>query len=72
MNYLSGMLQNSMEGKGNIVTMREVTKEGDSPVEQGGTKGGTREGKSIQERQVGIGWSPHKEQRRSMGVILQR
>ena len=62
-----------MEGRGNIVTMKEVTKEGDSPVEQGGIKGGTREGKSIQERQVGMGRFPHKkEQRRSMGVVLQR
>ena len=62
-----------MEGRGNIVTMREVTKEWDSPVEQGSTKEETREGKSTQERQVGIGWSPHmKEQRRSMDIVLQR
>ena len=27
-----------MEGGGNVVTMREVTKERDSPVEQGATK----------------------------------
>ena len=62
-----------MEGRGNIVTMREVTKERDSPVEQGGTKEETREEKNTQERQVGIGWSPHeKEQRRNMDAILQR
>ena len=62
-----------MEGWGNIVTMREVTKEQDSPVEQGGTKEETREGKSTQERQVGIGQSPHKkEQRRSMVIVPQR
>ena len=62
-----------MEGRGNMVTMREVTKEWDSPVEQGGTKEEIREGKSTQERQVGIGRSPHKkEQRKSMDVILQR
>ena len=62
-----------MEGRGNMVTMREVTKEWNSPVEQGDTKEETREGKSTQERQVGIGWSPHKkEQRKSMDVILQR
>ena len=28
-----------MEGGGNVVTMREVTKERDSPIEQGTTKG---------------------------------
>ena len=35
-----------MEGRGNVVTMREVTREGDSPVEQSNTKEEIREGAS--------------------------
>ena len=62
-----------MEGRGNIATMREVTKEGDSPVEQGDTKEEVQEEKNRAGKQVSIDWSPHKkEQKRSKGVVLWR
>ena len=62
-----------MEGRGNIVTMREVTKERDSPVEQGDTKEEIQEEKNTVGKQVGIGQSPHKKgQKKSKDVILQR
>ena len=62
-----------MEGRGNIATMREVTKEGDSPVEQGDTKEEVQEEKNRVGKQVSINWSHHKkEQKRSKGVVLRR
>ena len=62
-----------MEGRENMVTMREVTKEGDSPVEQGDTKGEVQEERSRMGRQVSINRSlGRKEQKRSMDVILWR
>ena len=62
-----------MEGRENVVTMREVTKEQDSPMEQGDTKEETREEKNILGKQVGIGQSPcKKERRRSRDIILLR
>ena len=41
-----------MEGRGNTVTTREVTKEWDSPVKQGDTKEEIEAEESSQERQV--------------------
>ena len=35
-----------MEGRGNVVTMRDVTRDGDTPVEQSNTKEEIREGAS--------------------------
>ena len=62
-----------MEGEGNTVTMREVTRERDSPVEQSDTKEETGGEKSSQGGQVSIGRSPGKrEQKRSKGVVLLR
>ena len=62
-----------MEGRGNMVTVREVTKEWDSPVEQGDTKGEVQEERSKMGKQVSINWSlGRKEQKRSMGVVLWR
>ena len=51
-----------MEGEGNAVTMREVTRERDSPVEQGDTKEETRGEKSSQGKRVSIGRSPGKRE----------
>ena len=62
-----------MEGRGNMVTVREVTKEGDSPVEQGDTKEEVQEERNGTEEQVSTDRSPRrKEQKRSKDVILQR
>ena len=62
-----------MEGRGNVVTVREVTKEGDSPVEQGTTKEEVQEERNRTGEQVSIDQSPHrKEQKRSKDVVLQR
>ena len=62
-----------MEGRGNMVTVREVTKEWDSPVEQGDTKGEVQEERSRMGKQVSIDRSlSRKEQKRSMDIILQR
>ena len=62
-----------MEGRGNIVTMREITKEGDSPVEQGDTKEEVQQERNTMGKQVGNGRSPHKkEQKRSKDDILWR
>ena len=56
-----------------MVTMREVTKEGDSPVEQGDTKEEVQEERNGMGEQVSIDRSPcRKEQKRSKGVVLQR
>ena len=44
-----------MEGEGNLVTMIEVTRERDSPVEQDDTKEETGEEKSSPGRRVSIG-----------------
>ena len=41
-----------MECRGNVVTMREVTKEQDSPVEQGATKEETIAEENSQGRRV--------------------
>ena len=62
-----------MEGRGNMVTVREVTKEWDSPVEQGDTKGEVQEERSRMGKQVSIDRSlSRKEQKRSMDIVLQR
>ena len=62
-----------MEGRGNVVTVREVTKEGDSPVEQGDTKEEVQEERNRTGEQVSIDQSPRKkEQKRSKDVVLQR
>ena len=62
-----------MEGRGNVVTVREVTKEGDSPVEQGDTKEEVQEERNRMGEQVSINQSPRrKEQKRSKDIILQR
>ena len=62
-----------MEGRGNMVTVREVTKEGDSPIEQGDTKEEVREERNGMGEQVSIDRSPRrKEQKRSKDVVLQR
>ena len=62
-----------MEGRGNTVTMREVTKEQDSPVEQGDTKEEVQEERNRMGKQVGIDRSlGRREQRRSKGDVLRR
>ena len=56
-----------------MVTMREVTKEEDSPVEQGDTKEEVQEERNRTGEQVSINRSPRrKEQKRSKDVVLQR
>ena len=62
-----------MEGRGNVVTMREVTKEWDSPVEQGDTKEEVQEERTRTGRQVSIDRSlGRREQKRSKDVVLRR
>ena len=62
-----------MEGRGNIVIMREVTKEGDSPVEQGDTKEEVPEERNRTGKQVSIDRSlGRREQKRSKDVVLWR
>ena len=73
MGYVSGTSQNFMEGRGNVVTIREVTKEWNSPVEQGNTKEGVQEEKNRTATQASIDRSlGKKEQKRNKGVVLQR
>ena len=56
-----------------MVTMREVTKEGDSPVEQGDTKEEVQEERNRTGKQVSIDQSlGRREQKRSKDVILRR
>ena len=62
-----------MEGRGNMVTMREITKEQDSPVEQGNTKEEVQEERNRTGKQVSTDRSLGKrEQRRSKDIVLQR
>ena len=62
-----------MEGRGHMITMREVTKKWNSPVKQGDTKEKIKGGKSSQGRRVGIGRPPCKmEQKRSKDIIQLR
>ena len=62
-----------MEGRGNMVTMREITKEQDSPVEQGDTKEEVQEERNRTGKQVSTDRSLGKrEQRRSKDIVLQR
>ena len=62
-----------MEGRGNVVTVREVTKEGDSPIEQGNTKEEVQEERNKMGKQVSIDRSlGRREQKRSKDVILRR
>ena len=56
-----------------MVTVREVTKEGDSPVEQGDTKEEVQEERNRTGKQVSIDWSlGRREQKRSKDIILWR
>ena len=56
-----------------MVTVREVTTEGDSPIEQGNTKEEVQEERNRTGKQVGIDRSlGRREQKRSKDVVLQR